>query len=147
MALKEILHMLEPLWRQKKEAADPQQKTSTIVMADRETDVVADDSADSRGNHHAKQIEFIRVTRGEISTDEQDCLSGDRQTCVFEHHAEENRPITVNQHVVLYEVERVVKEIHYRQAARTVLGDSNWAVRDEQGWIQKETRLESERLS
>jgi hypothetical protein len=33
------------------------------------------------------------------------------------------------------EVERVVKEIHYWQAARMVLGDSNWAARDEQGWI------------
>jgi len=45
------------------------------------------------------------------------------------------------------EVERVVKEIHYGQAARIVLSDSNWAVKGEQGWIEKRTRLECDRLS
>jgi hypothetical protein len=37
---------------------------------------------------------------------------------------------------MLGEFERVVKEIHYRQAARNVLNDSNWAVRDEQGGFE-----------
>ena len=104
-------------------------------MADREADVVADDRAHRRRDHNAKQIELVGVTRGKVSADQQDRLTRYRQAGIFQHHAEKNGPITVNQHVVFDEFERVVKEIHYGQAARSVLGDSNWAVRGKQGWI------------
>src|SRR5262252_1882672 len=87
------------------------------------------------------------MTGGKVSAHQQDCFTRHGQSGIFQHYTEENGPVSVNQHVMLYEFERVMKEIHYRQAARNVRSDSNLAVRDGQGWIRMRRRLKCERLS
>src|ERR1043165_8929714 len=87
------------------------------------------------------------MTGGKVSAHQQDCFTRHRQPGIFQHDTEENGPVPIHQHVMLDEFERVVKEIHYWQAARNVPGDSNLAVRDEQGWIRMRRRLKCECLS
>src|ERR1043165_1540564 len=141
MTLKKLFHLRETLRRKEKEAANSQEKTPAIVMTYRKTNVVANHRPDRGRSHDANQVELVRMAGSEVSADEQNRFPRHRQTGIFEHHAEKHGPVTVNQHVIFDEAQRVVKEIHYWQAARNVLGDSNWAVRDEQGWIRSRTRL------
>src|ERR1041384_6001639 len=83
-------------------------------MTNRKTYVVTDDCAGRRGHHHANQIELIRMSGGEISTDEQTCFARHGQSGVFQHHSKEHGPVTVGEHVLLDELERVMDEIHSR---------------------------------
>src|SRR5438067_9083629 len=87
VTLEVLLHMLEPFRRQKKETADAQQEWAAKVMTNRKTYVVTNDSASSGRRHNANQVELIRMSGGEISTDEQNCFAGHRQPRVFQHHS------------------------------------------------------------
>src|SRR6185295_19092820 len=83
-------------------------------MTNRKTYVVTDDRAGRSGCHHANQVELIRMSRGEISTDEQNCFARHRQPRVFQHHSKEHGPVTVGEHVLLDELQRVMDKIHSR---------------------------------
>src|SRR5437773_2674695 len=83
-------------------------------MTNRKTYVVAYDSAGRGGRHHANQVELIRMSGGKISTDEQNCFSRHRQPRVFQHHSKEHGPVTIGEHVLLDELQRVMDEIHSR---------------------------------
>ena len=110
MALKIILHVLKPLRRQKKEAADSQQKAAPIMMADGKADVVTDHGAGGGDEHYQGDVEV--AGRSEVSGDQQNCFAGHWKSGVLEHHAEEDGPVTVSEHVLLDQLERIVQEIH-----------------------------------
>src|SRR5258705_1699984 len=113
MAREIILHVFEPLWREKEKTADAQKKAAAIVMTDGETDVVADNRAAGRDNHYQRNIEFPR--RSEIAGDQQNGFARHRHAGILEHHAKENGPVPIDQHVMLDQLQRVVKKIHVRK--------------------------------
>src|SRR3989475_13125936 len=82
------------------------------MMTDGETDVVADDRTGRRSYHYSYDIELIRSTSGEISGDQKNRFTRHRHAGVFQHHAEEHRPVAISEHVLLDQLERVVQEIH-----------------------------------
>src|SRR5215813_10003847 len=114
-----ILHVLESLRSKKEKAANAKQKPAAIMMSDGEADIVAGDRAGGRNQHHQRETEYSR--RAEIAGDEENGFTGHGQPGIFEHHAKEDCPITVCEHVLLDQLQGIMEKIH-----RATLQESLW---------------------
>ena len=116
---------------EEKEAADLQQNVAAEMMANRKSDVIADNCA-GRGNPHNKG-ESEDSGRAEVAGDQQDRFARHQQPGVFEHHAKKNDPVTVFEHVMLDQLKQIGEEIHSRNFTGIVrenltAGDDDFAV-------------------
>src|SRR5207302_10127889 len=75
-------------------------------------DVIANASTGRRSYHYSYNVELIRSTGRKISGDQKNRFTRHRYAGVFQHHAEEHRPVAISKHVLLDQLERVVQEIH-----------------------------------
>src|SRR5439155_11227497 len=99
VTLKILFHTLYALWSQKNKSTKPQEHSPAIVMTDGKANVVADDCAARRDQHHEPKVKFSG--RREIPGDQQNRLTGNGDAGIFEHHAKEYSPVSVNEHIVL----------------------------------------------
>src|SRR5712691_801997 len=110
MPLEILLHVFETLWCQEEKSPHAQKEAAAVVMADGETNVVTDNCTAGCDHHYERNVEF--TSRSEIAGDQEDGFTGHWHAGILEHHAEEHRPVPVDEHVVLDELKRVVQEIH-----------------------------------
>ena len=99
MVLKIIFHVLDPFWGEKEKTADAEQKSPAIVMADSKADVVANDGARGRNQHHQGDSE--NTSRCEVSGNQKNRLAGNGQSRILEHDTKKDCPIAVGEHVLL----------------------------------------------
>src|SRR5215813_9539667 len=78
-----------------------------------------EDGAGGRNQHHQRETEYSR--RAEIAGDEENGFTGHGQPGIFEHHAKEDCPITVCEHVLLDQLQGIMEKIH-----RATLQESLW---------------------
>src|SRR5690349_6201972 len=103
MAPEIVLHVFESCRSEKYVLPKAQQDGSAIVMSDRESDVVTADSAGCGDKHDERHRQVLLRTKK--AGHQQDSFTRDRQSGILKHHAKENGPVTVDQHVVLDKLE------------------------------------------